>query len=192
MNRKRVLRAQDVETVTFARSRFGQRGYSEAEVDAFLDVVADSLTELHTQLRGARAEIQRVKNWRQDHQIPEQELRAPTPAEVHLYSRAQQEAESLVSRAQRLAAQIERQAREQYDQLLLSAHEQAEAAASASAPDGEERAYWRAFVHAMRINLTSVCAAFLEELERIEGSEPAAGEQPVISQWQQPSDGGSR
>ncbi|TWP45945.1 DivIVA domain-containing protein [Lentzea tibetensis] len=191
MNRKRALRAHDVQTVTFGRSRFGQRGYSENEVDAFLDVVADSLTELHTQLSAARAEVQRVKNWRQEHGIPEQGVRAPTSAEVHLHSRAQQEAEQLVGRAHRLAAQIERQAHDQYDQVLLSAHQQAEAAARAVTPDGEERAYWRAFVHVMRVNLTSVCAGFLEELERFEGSEFGTGEHAVVTDGRGAT-GGSR
>jgi DivIVA domain-containing protein len=45
-----MLTPADVQAVRFAKSPFGERGYDEEEVDAFLDVVAQTLTALHDEL----------------------------------------------------------------------------------------------------------------------------------------------
>lgn len=102
--RQQVVTHYAVRTVTFRRARW--RGYSTADVDGFLDRVEYSLRAYAARLNAALAEVQRVKNWRWAHGIPERPA-LPTPAAVHLYSRAQQEAERLVANARRVAAELE-------------------------------------------------------------------------------------
>lgn len=51
-----MLTPADVQAVRFTKAAFGKRGYDEDEVDAFLDVVAQTLTALQDELsmlRGA-------------------------------------------------------------------------------------------------------------------------------------------
>lgn len=122
-HRRRHLTPQDVRSVQFPASRFGTRGYREEQVDEFLDLVAEALAGRDRELARARAEINRVKNWREDHNIPEQGVRTPTPEEVHLYSRAQLAAEALEDRARRVLAQADATARQRYAEIMHQAAE---------------------------------------------------------------------
>ncbi|WNV83482.1 DivIVA domain-containing protein [Umezawaea sp. Da 62-37] len=117
------LTPQDIRSVQFPASRFGTRGYREEQVDEFLDLVAETLAGRDRELARARAEINRVKNWREDHNIPEQGVRTPTPEEVHLYSRAQLAAEALEDRARRVLAQADATARQRYAEIMHQAAE---------------------------------------------------------------------
>ena len=48
------LTPADVQAVRFAKAPFGKRGYDEDEVDAFLDVIAQTLIALHDELATLR------------------------------------------------------------------------------------------------------------------------------------------
>jgi len=122
-HRRRHLTPQDIRSVQFPASRFGTRGYREEQVDDFLDLVAETLAARDRELARARAEINRVKDWRAGHNIPEQGVRTPTPDEVHLYSRAQLAAETLEDRARRILGQADSAARQRYAELMHQAAE---------------------------------------------------------------------
>jgi DivIVA domain-containing protein len=50
-----MLTPADVQAVRFTKAAFGKRGYDEDEVDAFLDVIAQTLIALHDELSMLRA-----------------------------------------------------------------------------------------------------------------------------------------
>ncbi|WP_020672821.1 DivIVA domain-containing protein [Amycolatopsis nigrescens] len=119
------LTPHDIRQVTFPPSRFGSRGYREADVDAFVDLVADVLADRDRAIAREREEVHRVKDWRRAHGMAEQGTRTPSPEEVHLYSRAQLRAEALEARAEQIVVQAEAAAQQRFTEILQRAGEQA-------------------------------------------------------------------
>jgi DivIVA domain-containing protein len=89
--------ADDVRSVVFDQSRRLSRGYSEEQVDAFLDLVADTIEILTAKLSEKQADTGRV------------------------ISDAQREAETIIRRAQASAEQIETEARARAARVVADA-----------------------------------------------------------------------
>lgn len=115
MSRERVT-AHEVRATLFAETRMGQRGYRASEVDAFLDRVAVTIASLDEQLGAAKAEIDRLRHWRQQRGIGEDGQRLVNPDDVLAYMNTQLECEQLIARAEREAELIELQARQVAEQ----------------------------------------------------------------------------
>jgi DivIVA domain-containing protein len=96
--------AEDVRSVIFDQSRRMSRGYSEEQVDAFLDLIADTIDGLHTELAEKQVDTGRIM------------------------SEANRNAESIVRRAQAVAEQIENEARARAAQIVADASRRASAA----------------------------------------------------------------
>lgn len=95
------MTADDVRSVIFDQSRRLSRGYSEEQVDAFLDLVADTIEALTSDLVEKKADTGRIM------------------------SEANRNAESIVRRAQAVAEQIETEARARAAQIVADANRRA-------------------------------------------------------------------
>jgi DivIVA domain-containing protein len=101
VGRSDQVTAEDVRSVVFDQSRRLSRGYSEEQVDAFLDLVADTIEILTSKLSEKQADTGRV------------------------ISEAHRNAETIVRRAQAAAEQIEDEARARAAQLVADASRRA-------------------------------------------------------------------
>lgn len=101
MGRSDQVTAEDVRSVVFDQSRRLSRGYSEEQVDAFLDLVADTIEILTSKLSEKQADTGRV------------------------ISEAHRNAETIVRRAQAAAEQIEEEARARAAQIVADASRRA-------------------------------------------------------------------
>lgn len=101
MGRSDQVTAEDVRSVVFDQSRRFSRGYSEEQVDAFLDLVADTIEILTAKLSEKQADTGRV------------------------ISEAHRNAETIVRRAQAAAEQIEEEARARAAQIVADASRRA-------------------------------------------------------------------
>ena len=101
MGRSDRVTAEDVRSVIFDQSRRMSRGYSEEQVDAFLDLVADTIEAMATDLAEKQAETGR------------------------LTSEATRNAETIVRRAQAAAEQIENEARARAARIVADASRRA-------------------------------------------------------------------
>lgn len=101
MGRSDQVTAEDVRSVVFDQSRRLSRGYSEEQVDAFLDLVADTIEILTSKLSEKQADTGRV------------------------ISEAHHNAETIVRRAQAAAEQIEEEARARAAQIVADASRRA-------------------------------------------------------------------
>jgi DivIVA domain-containing protein len=93
--------ADDVRSVIFDQSRRLSRGYSEEQVDAFLDLIADTIEALTADLTEKQVDTGRIM------------------------SDANRNAESIVRRAQAVADQIETEARARAAQIVADASRRA-------------------------------------------------------------------
>jgi len=93
--------AEDVRSVVFDQSRRLSRGYSEEQVDAFLDLVADTIEILSAKLAEKQADTGRV------------------------ISEAHRNAETIVRRAQAAAEQVEDEARARAAAIVADASRRA-------------------------------------------------------------------
>jgi DivIVA domain-containing protein len=101
VGRSDQVTAEDVRSVVFDQSRRLSRGYSEEQVDAFLDLVADTIDILTSKLSEKQADTGRV------------------------ISEAHRNAETIVRRAQAAAEQIEEEARARVAQIVADASRRA-------------------------------------------------------------------
>jgi DivIVA domain-containing protein len=95
------LTSDDVQSVVFDQSSRLSRGYNEQQVDAFLDLVADTIEDLTAKLAEKQADTERVMG------------------------EAQRNAEAIVRRAQAVAEQIENEARARAARLMAEASQRA-------------------------------------------------------------------
>jgi len=93
--------AEDVRSVIFDQSRRLSRGYSEEQVDAFLDLVADTIDALTADLAEKQADTGRI------------------------ISEANRNAEAIIRRAQAAAEQIENEARARAARIVADASRRA-------------------------------------------------------------------
>ncbi|GAB3347769.1 DivIVA domain-containing protein [Modestobacter lapidis] len=195
------LSPADVQSVTFSRSTMLHPGYSDAEVDRFLDRVGDELTQLQQenaalqeQLADLQARLESVES-------------RPAPGEqaMGILAAAQQTADQYVAEAEAFSRVMTSEAREQYEGQLRDAREKAgaiiqaaqEAATGAVAADAESRpadpnhpdaealqrqvVYLQAFGQACRVQLRSYLEALLTDVETEWGrATPEALPQPPL------------
>ena len=106
------MTAEDVRSVIFDQSRRMSRGYSEEQVDAFLDLVADTIEAMATDLAEKQADTGRV------------------------ISEANRNAETIVRRAQAAAEQLENEARARAARIVADASRRTAAPMPMPGPPG--------------------------------------------------------
>lgn len=189
-NDRQPLTPERVRNKDFSRTKLGHRGFSVDEVRSFLYRVADDMAASDMEKADLRAEIDRLKNWYKDHGTDTgaaQQARLNVAA-VNLLSRAQQTADAQIAEAEDYARRLVGQARQQYEQILQDAQQQAEEAGnqavsvyrssgavqSADAEELERRiAYLRTFAEVTQVQLRAVLEGLTNEVNKL-GSLPDA------------------
>jgi DivIVA domain-containing protein len=201
-----------VRTWEFPRTPIGRRGYNEDEVRLFLGRMAEELSAGDREKASLRAEIRRLRNYYREHQVDPDGVLAgggggggagggapkdegPSIAAITLMSQAQQAADAQVAQAEEYARRLVHEAREQYEDILREAADQAAVAAERAgaaylASDdartageaGPERealerriAWLRTFAEVTQVQLRSVLEALTREVDKL-GDLPAADE----------------
>jgi DivIVA domain-containing protein len=121
------LSPEQIRNVDLPKTMLGRRGYSEPEVEQFINRLATDVEGWIAHSSGLRAEVDRLKNalrqWSKG-QTNGVETK-PNPEAVQLMSRAQQEADSILAQAQDYARRVTEYARQQYEEILRGAYEDA-------------------------------------------------------------------
>lgn len=119
----------DVEAVRFSTSGVLQRGYDVSQVDDFLDRVRAELVRARTERERLEAETaelrEEVRALREQPPAAQQPV-DPTEQAVGILSAAQQTADQYVADAEGFSRMLAGQAREQYENLLQRAREEAD------------------------------------------------------------------
>jgi cell division septum initiation protein DivIVA len=174
------------------RSPLGRRGYLEADVDRFRRIVADEIAHADAEKAELRAEVDRLRNYFRDQHIDiagSATDGTPQPPEisvqaVNMMSMAQQAADQHIAQAETYARQLVGDARRQCEEMLLTAHRQAEDAAReatityrSAAPEQDAPAdlarlegriaYLRTFADVTQVQVTSILQALGHELDRL-------------------------
>lgn len=110
VGRSEPLSAADVQSVVFDQSGRLSRGYNEQQVDAFLDLIADTIETLTARLSEKQADTGRIMG------------------------EAQRNADAVVRRAQAVAEQIEDEARARAARIVADASRRAQMAAPPRGP----------------------------------------------------------
>jgi DivIVA domain-containing protein len=184
------LTPADVQAVTFSRSTMLHPGYSDAEVDRFLDRVGDELSRLQSENAALQDQLAAVQ------QQLDELASQPAPADpgelaVGILAAAQQTADQYVAEAEAFSRVMTSEAREQYEEQLRQAREKAGAIIQAAqeaghgavagsvearpadpvagSPDAEalqrQVVYLQAFGQACRVQLRSYLEALLTDVE---------------------------
>jgi DivIVA domain-containing protein len=102
VGRSEPLTAADVQSVVFDQSGRLSRGYNEQQVDAFLDLIADTIDTLNARLSEKQADTGRIMG------------------------EAQRNADAIIRRAQGVAEQIEEEARARAARIIADATRRAQ------------------------------------------------------------------
>jgi DivIVA domain-containing protein len=178
-----------VRTWEFSRTPLGRRGYNEDEVRLFLTRLAEELGTADAEKASLRAEIRRLRNYYRERgddvdgvAVAGRDDSGPTLAAINLMSQAQQAADAQVAQAEEYSRRLVHQAREQYEDILRHAAEQATQAAERAGaaymarPDAEgperealERriAWLRTFAEVTQVQLRSVLEALTREVDKL-------------------------
>jgi DivIVA domain-containing protein len=207
---ERRLSPSDVRSVQLPRAPMLRPGYSDVEVNRFLNRLADELARLHAE----KAELRNRVGTLQEQVAGAVAQEAPSDQAVRILAVAQQTADSYVAEAEDFSRQLTADARAQYEEQLRLARENAGAiihaaqeaaarmtaggrprAADASEPDTEELeeqvAYLRAFGQACRTQLRAYLEALLADVEA-EWGRADPGALPVRPQRTTPAVGPTR
>ena len=207
---ERRLSPRDVRSVQLPRAPMLRPGYSDVEVDRFLDRLAGELARLHAE----KAELRNRVGVLQEQVAGAVAQEAPSDQAVRILAVAQQTADSYVAEAEDFSRQLTADARAQYEEQLRLARENAGAiihaaqeaaarmtaggrsrAADASELDTEELeeqvAYLRAFGQACRTQLRAYLEALLADVEA-EWGRADPGALPVRPQRTTPAVGPTR
>jgi DivIVA domain-containing protein len=183
----RRLTPGDVQSVRFSNGSMLHPGYSEAEVDRFLNRIAQEIARLHAEKAELRDHVHALQAQVQDAVVPE----APSDQAVRLLATAQQTADQYVAEAEDFSRQMTADARVRYEEqlkqaretagaIIQAAHEQAahmtsgggERSAAEPAGSGatteeleEQVAYLKAFAQACRTQLRAYLEALLSDVE---------------------------
>src|SRR3954451_8217496 len=190
----RRLNPGDVQSVRFSGGSMLHPGYSEVEVDRFLNRVAQEIGRLHAekaQLRDSvhalQAQLHRAEAAAEQATVPE----PPSDQAVRLLATAQQTADQYVAEAEDFSRQMTADARARFEEqlkharetagaIIQAAHEQAahmtagggERIVDEPAPRGatteeleEQVAYLKAFAQACRTQLRAYLEALLSDVE---------------------------
>jgi DivIVA domain-containing protein len=181
---ERRLSPADVREARLPRGTILRPGYSDVEVDRFLDRVADELARLHADKAELRDQVRALQEQVAGAAVQE----APSDQAVRILAVAQQTADSYVAEAEDFSRQMTADARAQYEEQVRQARENAgaiiaaaqEAAArmtagspvpAAGTPERstqeleEQAAYLRAFGQACRTQLRAYLEALLADVE---------------------------
>ena len=181
---ERRMSPRDVRSVQLPRATMLRPGYNDAEVDRFLDRVADELARLHADKAELRDQVRTLQEQVAGAVVPE----APSDQAVRILATAQQTADSYVAEAEDFSRQMTADARAQYEEQVRRARENAgaiiqaaqEAAARMTAGERpapadtpqrstqeleEQVAYLRAFGQACRTQLRAYLEALLADVE---------------------------
>jgi DivIVA domain-containing protein len=187
---ERRLGPGDVQSVRFTNGSMLHPGYNEAEVDRFLNRVAQEMASLHAEKAKLRDHVHALQAQLQDAAaapVPD----APSDQAVRLLATAQQTADNYVAEAEDFSRQMTADARARYEEHLRHARESAgaiiqaayEQAAQmtgggenpvATEPVGrsattaeleEQVAYLKAFAQACRTQLRAYLEALLTDVE---------------------------
>jgi DivIVA domain-containing protein len=190
----RRLSPADVREVRFSRSSMLHPGYSDAEVDRFLDRVGEELSRLHAEKAELRDRVHALQAEVGDARQREE----PTAQAVGLLAAAQQTADQYVAEAEAFSRVMTTEARDHYEEQLRTTREKvgamlqaaqeaatrmvAEGGAAAAAGDApstaqleEQVAYLQAFGQACRTQLRSYLEALIAEVEQAWGRADPAG-----------------
>ena len=179
-----VGRLPEVSDVNFSVRHIGG-GYDRVEVDAFLEQLAATVSEVRAALDSSRQELAslRAENAKLSAATGadlEQEIAAGA---VGLLSQAQLIADRAVADAEQYARDMVLAARDQYREVLERAERSAGHVATALAtategPSLPEIEYVRTYAQVAQIQLRSVLEALTEQVDRL-GSLPQAAAEPV-------------
>lgn len=196
---ERRLTPDDVRHVQFGRTGMLRAGYDEAQVDRFLDRVAEELARSIREKADLRDQVRALQRQAEGAtaQVP------PSEQALRIIAAAQQTADAYVSEAEDFSQQMTRDARVQYEEALRQARANAGAVIQAAqeaaarmtggappeAPEGarpsteeleEQVAYLKAFGQAVRTQLRAYLEALLTDVESEWGrAEPGALPPPV-------------
>ncbi|MGY1747719.1 DivIVA domain-containing protein [Modestobacter sp. SYSU DS0511] len=190
------LTPDDVRSARFSHGSLLHPGYTEAEVDGFVDVVAEEVARLSGENDQLRAQLAHLEA-----QLNEAAARpSPSDQAVGILATAQRTADAYVAEAEEFSRQMTAEARAQYEEHLGQARDKAgaiiqaaqEAATrvvgdaprpSAGQPETEQLqeqiAYLRAFGQATRTQLRAYLEALLADVEKEWGAAHPAGLPPV-------------
>ncbi|MGY1856979.1 DivIVA domain-containing protein [Modestobacter sp. SYSU DS0290] len=190
------LTPDDVRSARFSHGSLLHPGYTEAEVDGFVDLVAEEVSRLSGENEQLRAQLAQLEA-----QLAEASVRpSPSDQAVGILATAQQTADAYVAEAEEFSRQMTAEARAQYEEQLGQARDKAgaiiqaaqEAATravgeaprpSADQPQTEQLqeqiAYLRAFGQATRTQLRAYLEALLVDVEKEWGAAHPAGLPPV-------------
>jgi DivIVA domain-containing protein len=211
----RRISPADVQNVRFDRGTMLRPGYSEDQVDRFLNRLGEELARLHAEKAELRDRVHALQAAVEgvEPQLP------PSEQAVRLLATAQQTADNYVAEAEDFSRQVTADARAQYEDHLRQARETAGAiiqaaheaatrvtteAGPAAAPSGlspqeleDQVAYLKAFAQACRVQLRSYLEALLTDVESEWGradpgalpQAPARAPQPPAERAAQPAPG---
>jgi DivIVA domain-containing protein len=117
----RRLGPEDVHSVTFSRAGRMHAGYNDAEVDVFLNRVGEELARLVAENDALRDQVDALREQLASVSTPE----PPSEQAVRILSTAQQTADEYVAEAEEFSRQMTTSAREQYEEQLRLARENA-------------------------------------------------------------------
>ncbi|HET8620889.1 MAG TPA: DivIVA domain-containing protein [Acidimicrobiales bacterium] len=132
------LTPERVRKMLFTRTQIGRRGYSEEEVNLFLERVAEDIAARDAEDASMRAMVLHYQNTLADWRAGSRDSGGNKPATtvvpsveaVNILSRAQQEADSYVAQTQAYCRRLAVDAREHAQQILAQAQAEAERAAN--------------------------------------------------------------
>jgi len=192
-NDQREFTPFDLRNVRFSRAPMLHPGYVDTEVDRVMSRVAEELGRLYAEKAALRDQVRSLQAQVDGVVVPE----PPSEQAVRILSVAQQTADNYVAEAEEFSRQVTGEARNEYEELVRRARENAgailqaaqEAAANISGhalevPEGSQRtvaeleeqvAYLKAFGQACRVQLRSYLEALLSDVEKEWGSADPAG-----------------
>ncbi|MQA34447.1 DivIVA domain-containing protein [Modestobacter roseus] len=190
------LTPDDVRSARFSHGSLLHPGYTEAEVDGFVGLVAEEVARLSGENDQLRAQLDRLEG-----QLTEAADRpAPSDQAVGILATAQRTADAYVAEAEEFSRQMTAEARAQYEEHLGQARDKAGAIIQAAQeaatrvvgeaprpavgqPETEQLqeqiAYLRAFGQATRTQLRAYLEALLADVEKEWGHAHPAGLPPV-------------
>ena len=149
-----MITAQDIREKTFEKSKFG--GYDMAEVDEFLEQIADDLTSAQKETAVLKSKMKVLVDKIEEYRSNETALN-----------------QSILS-AQKLAVQIESEAKERAEKLLADAQEQADAVIGGitEQKEAEEKSLAAAQAASAKFfdGIRAMCNAQLKNIDKISAS----------------------
>jgi DivIVA domain-containing protein len=174
-----------IRRTAFDRTPLGRRGYPEADVDRFLDRIADEMATANAEKAELRAEIDRLRNYFQHQKVDPTKVDPTTPSvqAVNTLSLAQQAADQHLAQAENQARDLLATARRHYETIVEQAHLKAEEAVVAArqaqvtndpSHDQTQQAalearvtYLRTFADVTQVQVRSILEALRQELDRL-------------------------